>query len=315
MSSASRVATRWASQIDPPPRMLRDITAWVRATQATEALRAAADYRRNIQDSTADESYEQDEIDRDLVDLALTARLALAAGGKVPTGPKPSSHEAAFPLDLGGWRHERLVKERLDALDASGTPLRGRDSTHWYFLKDGVTVTLHTARRGGLLGDYSAGFINLYFSAPPITDPAWFKRDLALVEQTVAHELRHFAQKLLAAVSPDKSNAGLPAGHKVEEDQRRYWHDKDNMAHATRPVEFYTRLADDIAEFLEFKGHLGAASDHETLRRAVRVFTDQDPSRGFGNRRVEPSEFFRLLHKHDPQRWRKAVSEFVAAVT
>lgn len=100
--------------------------------------------------------------------------------------------------------------------------------------------------------------------------------------------------------------------------KRLDWHSLDD-------VEFYTKLPDSIDDFRKLWAQYGSP---EILNHAIRRWTGAQhlPPRGYAidtealggdvvMRYFSPDRFFVTLRKHAPGKWRKAVSEFVKAVT
>lgn len=311
--------SKTASRIDAPPVMLKEITEWVWSLMASEILRnveRVRGHRKNpIRWQRTVALLGEDEAWGTLVDLAETERLAKKYGGKMPSGPLPKAYTKDFPVDLRGWKHERYVKDLLDA--GKGSPLAS------IFMGHPITVQWITSPRhapsrvrgpGGSTpkGTWDAiGLLRLFMSAPSGGDPRMIKRQMNEVARVVRHELQHLAQTVLENAT-NLDTAGLPAGG---ERGRVSPHSTTEDEHALRDVEFYTRLQDDIDEFLRLREKFGPAGDDRVTRKAIGVWVGEEPAQDVGMWSLRPSRFFTELRKHDRRKYRKAVGEFWAAVS
>ncbi len=180
----------------------------------------------------------------------------------------------SFPLNLTGWKYANRgstpSRNIQVILDFKGHSLRGGQ---W----DKITWELQVDMPKSLPRDLSD-----------------LKRQIARNSHVLIHELRHVAQTVLSDMV--QRPAGIPSpnipgyNHSgVSEDWR-----KPRQEHALRPVEFYPRLGDEVAEFLGRYPDGGDAPDIDYWTR---------------NR-----EFFKALRAHKPLDWRKAVSLFMNQV-
>jgi len=311
--------SKTASRIDAPPVMLREITEWVWSLMASEILRnveRVRGHRKNpIRWQRTVDFLGEDEAWGTLVDLAETERLAKKYGGKMPSGPLPKAYTKDFPVDLRGWKHERYVKDLLD--EGKGSPLARMFMDHPITVQ-WVTSPRHAPSRvrgpGGSTpkGTWDAiGLLRLFMSAPYGTDPRMIKRQMEETARVVRHELQHLAQTVLENAT-NLDTAGMPAGG---ERGRVSPHSSTEDEHALRDVEFYTRLQDDIDEFLSLRGKFGPAGDDRVTRKAIGVWVGEEPAQDVGMWSLRPSRFFTELRKHDRRKYRKAVGEFWSAVS
>ena len=137
------------------------------------------------------------------------------------------------------------------------------------------------------------------------------KRQMNEVARVIRHELQHLAQTVLENAT-NLDTAGMPAGG---ERGRLSPHSTTEDEHALRDVEFYTRLQDDIDEFLRLRGKFGPAGDDRVTRKAIGVWVGEEPAQDVGMWALRPSRFFTEIRKHDRRKYRKAVGEFWAAVS
>jgi hypothetical protein len=145
-----------------------------------------------------------------------------------------------------------------------------------------------------------------------------FQEGIAEVNRTLRHELQHVAQDLITTIAGLGEDAGGLPPEKTRDlsippsGDRGY--NKPQQPHPLREVEFYTRLADEISEFLQ-----NLPKYPKNLRaKVVRAWVDLDPKFTPEERKqvrhVPEREFFQMLHEEQPKKWRKAVSEFISEV-
>lgn len=140
-----------------------------------------------------------------------------------------------------------------------------------------------------------------------------FYTELGRLEETLDHELRHVAQSLLSGGRD--FNRGVPSKNLSPQHRLDLPSDPwqpEELAHSLREEEFYTRLGDDIRTFL-----LKIRQIPKPLwRMALKAWVgSSDWKSTFGHEfRLKASEFFSMLKKYQPNKWRKAVSEFEKAV-
>lgn len=295
-----------ASRLEAPPAMVRDITKWVLSKVATEVLRDIERLKSKYSISKFNQvkDFLGEDLARDsAVDIWESERIARRYGGKTPSGPSPRTYEAEFPLDFSGWKYRDLVKNTdLGFL---------RDvKVIWYPNKSDAPPRVRSFGGGVPDGTWdSIGLLRIYMSTPPV-NPDSIERGMRKVAKTIRHELQHLSQDVLekatgsdlAGRAPGSKRDVLVDGKYVEE-------------HAIRGVEFYTRLEDDIQEFLQLRGTLGSSRDVDAFTRAAKVWVGASPRQAVGRYVVSPSEFFVAIKNHDPRRYRKAVSEFWKAVS
>jgi len=175
----------------------------------------------------------------------------------------------------------------------------------------------------------------------------WDSGDL---QRTIRHELQHFAQdyiKYMVDGTWSKLEMGFPSKsirtpeykqhydpasrsfskHKDEPNVRAIFRRLQQQGidprrldwHSLDDVEFYTKLADDVEWFRDFLK--GRDFDDKMTRAAVRWYVGGKISReegealGIANWGNIGSKFFKALKSRAPGKWRKAVGEFVKAVT
>lgn len=298
--------TKTASRLEAPPAMVRDITKWVLSKVATEVLRDIERLKSKYGISKFNQvkDFLGEDFARDsAVDIWEAERMARRYGGKTPSGSTPRTYESNFRLDFSGWKYRDLVK------DVDLWPLEDVKVV-WYPNKSDAPPRIRTLEGGVPDGTWdSIGILRVYMSTPPI-NPDSIERGMRKVAKTIRHELQHLSQTVLekatgsdlAGRAPGSKRDVLVDGKYVEE-------------HAIRGVEFYTRLEDDIQEFLQLRGTLGASGDVDAFTRAAKVWVGASPRQAVGRYMVSPSNFFVAIKNHDPRRYRKAVSEFWKAVS
>jgi hypothetical protein len=96
-----------------------------------------------------------------------------------------------------------------------------------------------------------------------------------------------------------------------------------DLSHALRDVEFQTRLADEIQAFEAWVKHIPLNLRRKAIRSWVQLPANYTPGelaqikkvKRYEWAMVHEREFFRQLKRHQKEKWQKAVSEFIGAVT
>jgi hypothetical protein len=126
-----------------------------------------------------------------------------------------------------------------------------------------------------------------------------FQGILANILQTTRHELQHVGQDVLARLKGLREDAGLPSPSlRVPSTKEQ----KGRKPHPLREEEFYTRLADEVEEFVS--AVQGKAPAELYMGSLKAVF-----KRWVGGR-----EFFVELAKHERLKWEKAVKLFQTGI-
>ncbi len=184
----------------------------------------------------------------------------------------------------------RELEKDIEPLLGSDDVVRALEHRGW----ETIHVTLDFVGHKATLGTWrtidKALNVDVRGEIPTTVDR--FRSLLEDLLRTTRHELQHLGQDALAYIEQLGGGAGVPSpdlrapGAEAETGRRK--------EHALREVEFYTRLADEIDEFV----------------LAVRRSPPSD-MRGFFQRWVTSSrEFFKMLMQHEPLRWHKALKEF-----
>jgi len=140
---------------------------------------------------------------------------------------------------------------------------------------------------------------------------AEFQENLRGLSGTVRHELQHVGQTILTSTPdvlvgyPSRSIQPVADPKKLHQNE----HDKE---HALRAVEFYTRLADEIDDFVASARRVARKPQKDPRLTDLRTLLNQwigNPKPNFRTR-----QFFKQLYEHEPLKWQKAVKEFVTGV-
>lgn len=216
-----------------------------------------------------------------------------------------SNTSRVFPVDLTGWKY---------AQKASAESIRNLSSTPW---SKGVTCTLHFVKHKKSNGTWLSSRRELDVDAGQ-TNPSSLEAleiQISEIRRTLYHETRHMGQDLLTALLGLKENAGLPSKsirYPEPEPKTRSTFDPRTRSfvtekvppkekeHALRDIEFQTRLGDEITRFSRY--WKTQKDSGISLRQAVATW-------------ISEKEFFTMLKKHEPLKWKKAVSEFFKAVS
>jgi len=202
-------------------------------------------------------------------------------------------------------------------------------------------------------GEWSPSQWELRVKVRPITpdryDVKRFKSDLHEILRTTRHETQHMGQDLLRLILQLPEDAGLPgyqlrtpgydpsgspsgtpgkrpSGDLPLEEEDTY----QRILHPLRDVEFYTRLADEVDRFKSWHDEWVEAEKNPDpyhqrpkipinegiWRKAIRRWVGYEPSSGVSRRYDLPqtSQFFEELKKWQPDKWKKAVKEFLKAL-
>ena len=169
----------------------------------------------------------------------------------------------------------------------------------------------HETRGGVWRGNARELQVDAKYTHP--VKPEWLEEGIVWIRNTVRHELQHVGQDLLKKALQLKEDAGLPSksirspdvtpdGYKQQEK-----YDPKRVDHALRDVEFHTRLADEVAEFVHFIKALKPEIGWRPYAQDWVLY------RGVGSK-VRVREFFSKLKDKQPDKWKKAVAEFFKAV-
>lgn len=114
--------------------------------------------------------------------------------------------------------------------------------------------------------------------------------------RTLRHELQHVGQDVLQHILSLTKEVGTPAENiQVPFKPTKK---KPRKEHALREEEFYTRLSDEVDNFVDY------------AKRQPKM----DLRKLFQNWITRDSEFFSKLHEHESLKWGKAVKEFTKAI-
>lgn len=146
---------------------------------------------------------------------------------------------------------------------------------------------------------YLPGEANIVFLGknPHLIETPWWQWEAAL-----EHELRHYVQDILSELN--QAHAGLPTKKSRPHREKDYY--TDTKVHAVHPIEFYTRLSDEIRGFeVTRKEQIAYLKSIGKKPRSVKEVLP-----GY----IEATPFFQALKEHDVRLYRKAVAEFYAQV-
>lgn len=155
-----------------------------------------------------------------------------------------------------------------------------------------------------------------------------FQKAVARLIQVSRHECQHVGQSILGLLRHLGEAGGLPS--KSIRDPR---YDESGVSesgryrrdHALQDVEFYTRIADEVEFFIRTVRRIPVSMRRDALRLWVGDIGDRE----IGDLKITlsayfedttmlwgdmPRGFFRALQRSEPEKWRKAVKEFVSEV-
>jgi len=217
---------------------------------------------------------------------------------------------ATIPVDLRDWnylkRHspkevqEKLKRLGLDkirvVIDFRGKKGRGGQ---WHFHKRELSLEVTLFR-------YTSPTGTTVSTLPP--DLKNFSIAMGRIEQTTRHECQHVGQGALQVIQETPAAPGYPSPSTQNKNP-------EEKEHALRDVEFHPRLADDLYQFEEATKNI----ENKGIKRLVAkvwvgAATPQEISRiqdstGSG---YQVSNFFSMLKKNEPQKWKEAVKKFMS---
>ena len=213
---------------------------------------------------------------------------------------------------LSGWRYSDRLPDDIDARLAEA----GLSSVH---------IELNFNPRQTFSGQWNRTTSTLEVGIPrygagllyPLTVDE-FRDGIRRLVGTIRHESQHVGQDVLRVAVGLQEVAGLPPA-----DTRNLRYDpsgvdpnsyhRQQQPHALRDIEFFTRIQDEVDDFVSMSVRIPPAS----RRRAMDVWTafpvpPVDKSE-FGLV-IRPREFFSDLRSEQSAKWRRAVAEFVRGV-
>jgi hypothetical protein len=316
--------------LEPPPAMIEPIFDWTMAVLAFQHSRKTRYIFEKLKD-----------VDWDMVDLndvktlppAMTMGMLMkmeekgpekimremeqslkrddALMSKSPYTPKlGKKFKQKFNTDLTGWRYADEMKRRNLELYKKALKI---------YKSISVVVDAELNSRMAQA---------MWSSKPPtltimtVSDPGQIDRNE--LKHLIKHELRHFSQSLLAAMT--KSSGGYPSKKIRTPDISQGMIHLKNVPPSTKKMmlrldeqgitpdlyhnlddkEFYTDLADAIEDVKDRMRGVSGGQRIDTLKALA-----GEDSEGLG---IKPVRFFAVLRKHAMGKWKKAVSELAKAL-
>ena len=225
---------------------------------------------------------------------------------------RPKKVKAQFPVDLTGWKYLS-------------------DNPEWQAGVAGLktlTVAFFPKTHRARSGLWTPNTMGMEVDAPDDTllSVPEFRKALDRIERTLEHEMRHLAQTVMRTLSdgfddfsigvPSKSIGTGPESEGLAKGLPRDQSDHSRPEHALRDDEFYTRLGDDVRTFLAETKRFPKFTWRWILKTWVGLIDAKSLPMDFPVEvEVHVSPFFKLLKKHQPDKWKKAVVEFTKAVS
>lgn len=333
---ASRVASRYmqAGLLDVPPKVVDDVYQWCMERLCSEWLEHELPYKREQirRKLESAEGWQRDFQENRLINLKLVEREAKKWGraGASFGGRQGNTWRGYIDTDFSGWRYASEIRTRTGKTPDELAKEMRKDR---FFLTlmgnqnlDGKWIP-STSHRGWSM--------EIRTNFDPHDLKTWRSRTQEL-RKVIAHETGHLAQSYLdlflnlGTPGEDVPTSGLPGSDLAEPGYdplgnklTLYGNPISEMSgreeHALREVEFYTRLRDDVEDFVRMAKRIPKSAWREALR--VWVAADErsysDPLRfmvpGEPSRDVRNSDFFKTI-KQNRRKWQKAVSLFVDEV-
>jgi len=147
-----------------------------------------------------------------------------------------------------------------------------------------------------------------------------FENNITEIIRIARHECQHVGQSVLEKLKDLRGGRPGTPSLSIREKGGPL---RGRKEHALREVEFYTRIQDEVDRFIQkartipqkwrrlaarvWVGDFNKAEFKE-LDRAVNVRLER-------NDRIKTAEFFRALKTREPEKWKKAVKEFISAIS
>ena len=338
VASAARVASRHiakrAGLLDVPPKVVDEVYQWCMERLCSEWLEHQLPYkreqiRRKLEGAN---EWQRDFQEKRLVNLKLVEREAKKWGsaGASFSGQRDNTWLGYIDTDFNGWRYASEIHTRTGKTPDELAKEMRKDR---FFLTlkdnqqlDGMWIP-STTHRGWAM--------EIRTNFDPHDLKTWRSRTQEL-RKVIAHETGHLAQSYLdlflnlGTPGEDMLTSGLPGsdlaepgydplGNRITLYGNPLAELSGRQTHALREVEFYTRLRDEVEDFVLMAKRIPKNAWREALR--VWVAADErsysDPLRfrvpGEPSRDVRNSDFFKTI-KQNRRKWQKAVSLFVDEV-
>lgn len=257
-----------------------------------------------------------------------SAKKRLKSSQPLPTLGGYLSYSKGFDPNFNGWPYANLIPtQMLHIGDQKAEKTRvGGPEVHLNikeimpevggsFIETGHEMETQWIGQGRLI---------FYANVPKLLQSrSGYKRLMREIETAVRHELQHYVQKLFQDIGikefgiPSKSIRDLrfsPSGFAslkgLDDNQRtmREYYEHGQKPYPLIDAEFYPWLEDNVDTFLEWASSQNL--ERSEWDRARKDWVEsQNPNvlhaQGVGN-----ANFWKELKKHEPAKWRKAVSEF-----
>ena len=136
------------------------------------------------------------------------------------------------------------------------------------------------------------------------------------------HEMMHFVQDIYLANKHEKQNQQNPQSGKENRTKREI--DKDNINYFTSQQEFDPTIQSEIGEFIsnystnppelvDYINRLNLKPNHPDLPEFVKKFMQKYFIKQI-DRQIKGSDFFKILKKHQPKKYKIAVRKFTVGV-
>lgn len=265
--------------------------------------------------------------DIQLVEATLLAREAK----KYAQSPKSYKSQAKtrIPIDvsvLKGWRYWDRILEANGGDE--GRIARTLAEQKWQGVDVALVFQGHKSRGGVWFEGKRLLEVDVPYWGQP-NNVESFKNGIEEIGRIARHEFQHVGQSLLKVLTGQSEILGLPSpsirdtardplGFPKTPSGTRF-DPRLRGPHALQDVEFYTRLADEIVAFQRHSRHIPIhlrreAVAHYTAAKSGMFRYDNQEKGQTITRRIGPAPFFESLKRDQPDKWRKAVAEFVKGI-
>lgn len=155
-----------------------------------------------------------------------------------------------------------------------------------------------------------------------------FETNIQRILQVTRHECQHIGQDIIQILKGLRVDGGIPALSLRDESYtptgyRSKGRSRKRKEHALRDNEFYTRIQDEVDRFIVRSRSIPQKFVRIATRIWVGDFTKEDLkefNHEFNSHqekweRVHTTDFFAKLKANEPEKWKKAVKEFISAIS
>lgn len=263
--------------------------------------------------------------------MLVEASLLVREAAKYASSPKAYKVQAVTSLpitldSLRGWKYWDRILEANNGNE--GQVAQILSANNWQAIRTALVFQGHKARGGVWMESKRLLEVDV---------PGWgmprsvmeFKEGIHTIGRIARHEFQHVGQTLFKVLMKKGDLLGMP-GQKLRDPSRdelgfpktpggTLFNQRLRAPHALQDVEFYTRLADEVVNFTAFARSIPIPSRREAVAHYTAAksgmfrYENQENGRTV-QRTIAAAPFFEMLKRNQPDKWRKAVAEFVKEI-